>query len=156
MEIRYIFMGLLVMVMSACNQNEDVVNLENSVEVEILTKDKFGLKSSDFVQGDDIEIVSTIRNISAVPIELNFSSSKQYDLILKNENKELVWRQSSGMSFAQAQTSYEILAGEEKVFSYTWDQTISDTGDKLPIGNYVLETDDIGINTVASQVITIQ
>ncbi|MEJ2611176.1 MAG: BsuPI-related putative proteinase inhibitor [Candidatus Thiodiazotropha sp.] len=157
---KYITLLLLVFSISGCNNdssksNEDNFEVNNDFEVNLETKDKFDQLLTSFAQGENITIILHIKNISSTTKNLNFNSSKQYDFVVKNSENELFWRWSSGQLFTDVLTSYDLAPNEERIITYTWNQMTSDTGTMLPVGSYVLETDDIGIDVVATQKLTI-
>ena len=138
----------MLLILDGCNNNN---NTAANFDVSIKTLDKFNQVSTSFVQGEKVNIVLSIKNISAVKQTLSFSSSKQYDFVIKDNKDSEVCRWSTGLAFAAAFTSYDIASGETKNFSYQWDQTISGNGTLIPIGKYTLEAEDIGINVIPKQ-----
>jgi hypothetical protein len=140
----------MLLILGGCN-HENNTNSTSEVDVTIKTLDKFGQVSTSFVQGDEINIVLSIKNISPDRQTLSFPSSKQYDFVIKDNSGAEVWRWSNGKVFAAVISSYDIASGETKTFSYQWDQTISGNNALIPIGNYILEADDIGVSVSAKQ-----
>lgn len=138
----------MLLILDGCNSEN---NNPADFDVTIKTLDKFGQVSTSFVQGEQITMVLTIKNISPEKRTLNFTSSKQYDFVIKDNKDSEVWRWSNGLAFTQAFTSYDIASGETKDFSYQWDQIISGNDTLIPIGNYILEAEDIGINVIPKQ-----
>ena len=138
--------------MSGCH---DANNADTSGDFDITlrTLDKFGQDATSFVQGENITIVLSIKNVSAETKTLNFSSGKQYDLIVKDANGAIVWRWSMGKLFIASFTSYDIAPNNAHTVSITWDQITPDG--VLPIGTYTLEAVDIGINTIPRQIFNI-
>ena len=127
-------------------------NLENDTsaagdfDASIKTTDKFGHDTTSFVQGDEIHIILTIRNISAEKKTMSFPTGKQYDFVIKDGNGNEVWRWSRGMAFIQSFTSYDIVPGDTRTIIYKWNQMISGDGAMIPVGSYTLEADTIGIS----------
>ncbi|HEY0635294.1 MAG TPA: BsuPI-related putative proteinase inhibitor, partial [Gammaproteobacteria bacterium] len=124
-------------------------------QVTLKTTDELGQASTSFGQGEPINIVLTIKNISAVHKTLSFNDGKLYDFALQNESGVEVWRWSNGYGFTQALTSYTIAPGETVTFTGQWDQRLSESGPLLAPGNYTLQADDIGINVTPQQALII-
>jgi len=151
MLIKKVIIIFMIITLGGCFHD----NNSNYFEVKLVTKDQFGQVSTSFVQGEDIQIVLSIKNISSQIRSLKFSSGKQYDFIIKNIDGEPVWRWSSGMSFTEAESSYNLAPDEVRIITHSWNQILSDTEMVIPVGNYTIESDDIGINVVSKQELTI-
>jgi hypothetical protein len=143
-------------VLGGCIQeNGDSNNNAKDFVVTIKTIDKHDQDSKSFVQGEEINIILSIKNISSETKSLNFSSGKQYDFVIKDGAGTEVWRWSNGMAFIQSLTSYNLSSGETRTITYKWNQMISDYGTMIPIGSYVLEGHDIGIDIIPKQDLSI-
>jgi len=130
-------------IISGCN---DANNADTSSDynVTIRTLDKFGQDATSFVQGEDITIVLSIKNVSTEKKTLTFPSGKQFDFIIKDVNHDIVWDWAIGKLFTRGFTSYDIAPNDTHTVTITFNQV-------LPIGNYTLEAVDIGINTIPKQ-----
>ena len=140
----------VLLILIGCNTADNARPAGDFV-VSIKSFDKFDHESISFVQGEEVKMVLSIKNVSPDTKTLSFSSSKQYDFVIKEKNGAEVWRWSDGKLFTAAFSSYGIAPGETKTFSYKWDQTISDKGELIPIGSYTLAADDIGIDVIPTQ-----
>ncbi len=124
-------------------------------QVTLLTKDLNEQTSTTFVQGDPINLVLSITNISAATQTLSFPSAQQYDFVLKNGSGDEVWRWSNSYAFAGALSSYELAPGETRIITEQWDQVVAEDGTLLATGSYLLEADSIGIEVTPQQIVTI-
>lgn len=147
---KFLAAAFVLLILGGCN-NENNTNSTSEFDVTIKTLDKLGQVSTSFVQGDEINMVLSIKNISPDGKTLSFPSSKQYDFVIKDRNDAEVWRWSDGKFFSAVFSSYDIASGETKIFSYQWDQTISGNGVLIPIGRYILEAEDIGVSVNPKQ-----
>ncbi len=78
----------------------------------------------------------TLRNTSADPIELTFPSGQRFDLTLRNEKGEIVYRWSDGKAFTLALGSLEVGPGEKNFVVVI---QLASGGRNLPPGRYVAE-----------------
>jgi hypothetical protein len=76
----------------------------------------------------------TLTNRGEETIELPFSSGQQFEIIVKNEEDEEVYRYSEGRMFTQALTFIELKAGENLSWSDEWDKKLAITW--IPNGEY--------------------
>lgn len=133
----------------------DLTSTNSNFEVTLIITNQFSQPSSTFTQGETINISLALKNISSTTQTLNFSSSQQYDFVIKDVNGVEIWRWSDGMVFIAATTSYSLSPGESQVFSYSWDQNIPSTGTVIPVGTYLLEAQQIGIDVTPQQTLSI-
>ncbi|MEJ2552427.1 MAG: BsuPI-related putative proteinase inhibitor [Gammaproteobacteria bacterium] len=138
----------MLSIIVGCHDASDADTSSDFV-VTLRTLDKFGQDATSFVQGENITIVLSIKNVSAETKTLNFGSGEQYDFIAKDANDTIVWRWSMGKLFIAAFTSYDIAPSDTHTVTTTWDQ-MTPAG-VLPVGNYTLEAVDIGISTIPKQ-----
>ena len=141
------FLAVLFMLFIVGGYNlENDTSAASDFDASIKTTDKFGHDTTSFVQGDEINIILTIKNISAENKTISFPTGKQYDFVIKDGNGNEVWRWSSGMAFIHSFTSYDIAPSDTQTIIYKWNQMISSDGAKIPVGSYTLEADNIGIS----------
>jgi hypothetical protein len=76
----------------------------------------------------------TLTNRGEETIELPFSSGQQFEIIVKNEEDEEVYRYSEGRMFTQALSFIELKAGENLSWSDEWDKKLDNTW--VPNGEY--------------------
>ncbi len=150
---KWIVAAFVLLTLVGCNIETGSNN--SDFEVTIKTTDKFSQESTTFTQGEEITFTLTIRNISSEIQTLHFTSGQQYDFVVKNTEGTEIWRWSNGMAFTQALTSYRLVPGQSQIFTYTWDQVISSDGTIIPVGNYVLEAQKIGIDITPRQALAI-
>ena len=89
---------------------------------------------ASYDRGEQVELTLTVTNAGKEPAALSFRSAKQYDFIIKEDEKEL-WRWSQGRMFAQALTTLTLQARESKSFPVVWPQTSRD-GSQIRPGSY--------------------
>lgn len=89
--------------------------------------------------GKPVVFILEVRNVSGAPIELRFSSGKQYDvLVYKQGEWGERWQWSKGKSFTMAFSSIRLTTGEVRRFRVEWDQR-DDKGKQVPPGYYRVE-----------------
>jgi hypothetical protein len=70
---------------------------------------------------EPVALTLTVANPGRSPVTLQFPSSQQYDFEVRRAG-QVVWRWSAGRMFAQALTSLTLGAGEQRVFTQSWNQ----------------------------------
>lgn len=89
--------------------------------------------------GKPVVFILEVRNVSGAPIELRFSSGKQYEvLVYKQGEWGERWQWSKGKSFTMAFSSIRLNFGEVKRFRVEWNQKDND-GRQVPPGDYRVE-----------------
>ncbi|MCD5324716.1 MULTISPECIES: BsuPI-related putative proteinase inhibitor [Pontibacillus] len=78
-----------------------------------------------------------LKNGNDKAINLDFSSGQQYEILVKNENGEEVYRYSKGKSFTEAMVNEEIKPGKELAFKSEWNYKVD--GKRVQPGNYTAE-----------------
>ena len=86
-----------------------------------------------YTQGEPIDWRCGIFNDTDQPLELTFTSSQFYDLILR-QGSTVIARWSTGKSFADVMSSVTIMPGETKEYSGSWQVPVD-----LEEGTYSLE-----------------
>lgn len=61
-----------------------------------------------------------VTNVSAEPVELEFTSGQRYDFQVTTESGEILWTWSADKSFMQALGTETLGAGESLTFSEAW------------------------------------
>lgn len=86
-----------------------------------------------------VVFILEVRNVSGAPVELRFSSGKQYDvLVYKQGEWSERWQWSRGKSFTMAYSSIRLNFGEVKRFRVEWNQKDNE-GRQVPPGDYRVE-----------------
>ena len=93
---------------------------------------------SIYDQAEAVMITFKIKNEGNGTVTLNFDSGQQSEIIIKDKDKNIVWRLSNNRTYIQAQTTITINAGDTKTFIEQWDQT-DDNGSPVPLGSYLIE-----------------
>ncbi|MCS6950356.1 MAG: BsuPI-related putative proteinase inhibitor [bacterium] len=89
--------------------------------------------------GKPVVFILEMRNGGATPIELRFSSGKQYDvLVYKQGEWSERWQWSKGKMFSLAVISLRLRAGEVRRFRVEWNQKDNE-GRQVPPGDYRVE-----------------
>ncbi len=79
----------------------------------------------------------TLRNTHLPPFPIRFASGQQFDLVLRNEKGEIVYRWSDGKAFTQALMTIELGHGEK---NFVVETPLTDrAGAPLPPGHYQAE-----------------
>lgn len=96
--------------------------------------------------GKPVVFILEVRNVSGAPIELRFSSGKQYDvLIYKQGEWGERWQWSRGKSFTMAFSSVRLNFGEVRRFRVEWDQKDNE-GRQVPPGDYRVDAVLLPVN----------
>jgi hypothetical protein len=80
----------------------------------------------------------SLRNTLAAPVILEFPSGQDFDLALKNEKGEVVWRWSADKGFIALFRRVEFGPGER---NWTAKIPLTQEGKPLPAGKYVVEAE---------------
>lgn len=92
--------------------------------------------------GESVRLTYTVTNPGALPVALDFSSGRQYDMEVRRRPEPnaryaagalTVWQLSRGRSYTMALTRITLAPGERKLFTETWG-----VPGKLPAGIYDL------------------
>lgn len=87
--------------------------LIKDLEVQVLLEDRF------FHNGDRADFHILLKNVSGRKQVLHFNSGQRFDLIIKNQAGEIVYRWSRGKMFIQAVSKVVLEPGESMLFSGT-------------------------------------
>ena len=86
------------------------------------------------ISKDPIEFILLVKNKISEPVQICFSSTKKFDFIVSQANRE-VWRFSSGKMYAQVIIEETIIPGKSLRFTHMWDGRLT-SGEKLVAGEY--------------------
>lgn len=106
----------------AQGEKNPAVHLETNVELKQLE--------------DHIVFDLTLTNVGSEDVELLFSSGQQYEITVKDENNQDVYRYSEGKMYTQALETKVIKTGEKINWNVEWDQ--KEEGQFLPNGEYTV------------------
>jgi hypothetical protein len=87
--------------------------------------------------GQGCEFALVIKNSGQDKVALEFSTSQEYDIVIKAGNAT-VWRWSDGMMFLQVISTKELAPGESLAYTVNWDGKDQD-GKTLGAGTYRVE-----------------
>jgi len=103
---------------------------------------------------EPVQITFTVTNSDKDKADISFSSSQQFDVIVKDSSQAKVWQLSSGMRYAMSATNCKLAAGESKEYQAKWDKS-----PLIPAGSYTIEAfltpTDKNYGQTASTTITI-
>lgn len=78
------------------------------------------------VTATDVTLAFTVKNISTVPVRIEFNGAQQYDFIVRSAaTNAVVWQWSAQMGFARPLTSRTLAAGETALYTEHWPPTAS-------------------------------
>ncbi|MGP7817952.1 BsuPI-related putative proteinase inhibitor [Niallia sp. 01092] len=86
---------------------------------------------------DEVEMQVKVSNLSDQPKKLRFASSQKYEIVIKSENGEEVFRYSLHKDFLQAIQNKTINPHETYVWKEIWDYKCE--GEKVEPGDYSIE-----------------
>lgn len=102
----------------------------------LVLRDASGNVSNSFLMGQAIRFDLAIENQSALSATLQFADAQIYDFyVLDAGTRNVRWRWSSGMDFAQMATQLTFPGYSSKAYSVTWNGVLAN-GTQLPAGNY--------------------
>jgi hypothetical protein len=97
---------------------------------------------------EPLVMVLTVTNVKGEDLTLTFPTAQRYDFIVR-KGKQVVWRWSEGMMFAQVIGRETLRAGEFVSYEITWDQSgLEDM--KPPLGAYSVQ----GILKTAQEIVS--
>lgn len=151
---------VLCVMLSACiNEINEEGDLQNKSgddwEVELHIEDKFGQSVDAFSQGEAVHMQLSLKNNAASERTLNFSSSQQYDLEVRDAEGEQVWRWSDDRAFLQMLTELSLAPNQTHKVEEVWDQS-SSSGAAVPPGRYTVKGYFLGVDEKPAETLTIR
>src|SRR5262249_42876884 len=99
-------------------------------------RDTSGNVANSFLMGQSIRFDLAIENQGGLPTTLQFADAQIYDFyVLDAGTRQVRWRWSDGMSFAQMATQLTFPAYSSKAYSIVWNGVLAN-GTQLPAGSY--------------------
>lgn len=143
---------IALLLLSGCNNDVD-----NGLITSVNMRDKFNQTVNTFNQAEDINMTLSIKNDSTSEKTLSFTSTKQYDFVIRDGASNIVWQWSTGLTFTPTTNTIILGPTDIQTITYTWDQNIDATPTPIPLGTYTLEAYFVGYETQAAQTsLTIQ
>ncbi|MEW5802806.1 MAG: beta-propeller domain-containing protein [bacterium] len=87
---------------------------------------------------EPVKITFTVANSDKNAVDIVFSSSQQYDIVIKDSSKAMVWQWSNEKRFAQSFTNRTLEVGKSYSYHTDWDQT-DNHHTPVPAGTYTIE-----------------
>jgi len=100
-------------------------------------------------RGEVISITLSKTNITDDEITLRYRTSQIVEITAANAAGRVVWRYSTGRSFAQASRIITIFPGGTQVIENTWNQR-NNEGRQVPPGTYTVTATNLGTNVSLS------
>ncbi|WP_227936783.1 BsuPI-related putative proteinase inhibitor [Alkalihalobacillus deserti] len=122
----------LLLVLSACGTGVNAP-LETKEGVEKMSDSNWLFDVKTEQSDGELVVTLSVTNNQAQASSIDFSSGQKYELILKNEDGESVYRYSEGMMFTMALVHETFEPSETKVF----EERIS--LDNISAGSYILD-----------------
>jgi hypothetical protein len=82
----------------------------------------------------------TYTNTSIEAISTYFPSGQKYDILIKDKDKNDIWRWSYGKMFIMSIQPFSLAPGKSVSFNYSWHQKDND-GKPVPAGKYYIAGD---------------
>ncbi len=101
-------------------------------------QDSEGNVTSSFQRGESIQMILTVRNRRDTTETIEFTDSRQSDFLVVRENSSgIVWQLSEESAApSPGPTTLELGPGETETITISWDQTESDSGERVRVGTY--------------------
>jgi Intracellular proteinase inhibitor len=101
-------------------------------------QDSEGNVTNSFQRGESIQMILTVRNRRDTTETVEFTDSRQSDFLVVRENSSgIVWQLSEESAApSPGQTVLELGPGETETITISWDQTESDSGERVRVGTY--------------------
>ncbi|MGA1824566.1 MAG: beta-propeller domain-containing protein [bacterium] len=93
---------------------------------------------SSYAEEEPVKITFTVTNKMTTPQTLNFSSGKQFDIVIRNNLLKVIWQLSSHQYYTMALTTLTLAPFETKSFQAQWEQE-DNNGVVVPPGDYGIE-----------------
>jgi hypothetical protein len=81
---------------------------------------QFSADKSDYQRHEQVQLTLQVKNTSALPLTISFSSGKQYDFAARDANGATIWAWSHGKSFNPNPSQRVLSPGETWTIQETW------------------------------------
>jgi len=109
---------------------KDKVNLEQILQQLEMTADVQA-------DADKVDFNFKLKNTGEEVVDLNFPSGQQYEIVVKNDQDEEVYRYSKGKAFTQAIVDKEVKPGEDLSWNTSWNY--KQDGERVEAGTYEVD-----------------
>ena len=127
----------------------EAVCTEGESQRGLLSTLEFGGDDGLFEPGEDVEMTLTLINCDEVEEDLFYTTTQRYVFIIElvPEDSDVgaeVWRSSDGKVYAETAGELIMQPNETVVYTETWDQTDSVTGEQVEEGRYKISAFSVG------------
>ncbi|GIQ67647.1 hypothetical protein DUZ99_11280 [Xylanibacillus composti] len=92
------------------------------------------------LQNGKVEMVFSLKNISGEALRISHGSGQQFDISVRNEHDEEVYRWSYGKAFTQALIERGLRPGEQLTYHEAW-PLVDNDGNRVPAGQYTVKVE---------------
>lgn len=91
----------------------------------------------EYKTGELVKMMVTYTNTSTESISTYYPSGQKYDILIKDKNKNDIWRWSYGKMFIMSVQPIRLGPGKSVSFNYSWHQKDNE-GNPVPPGKYYI------------------
>ncbi|WP_062047985.1 BsuPI-related putative proteinase inhibitor [Bacillus sp. JCM 19034] len=118
MKKGYIWVGMLILlVLVACGQGGNTPTSGSEGEEEMEQIKEWSYEVETVQKDNELHVTMTVSNHLEKASEIEFSSGQQYELIIRDESDEVLYRYSEGKMFTMAIMIEQLSPGESLTFS---------------------------------------
>ncbi len=134
-----LFMTLSLLVLTACGSGDETSGTVSEPAEQKHVEEEVKLKTTLDVEQQENQLIFTLRlyNESLRDLTLPFGSGQQFEIVVKDEQGEEVYRYSADKMFTMALQMIELKAGDKMEWLETWDLSSHD----VPEGTYTVEAE---------------
>lgn len=123
----------------SCGDSDDVLSPSKATfRSELAVRDAAGEDRTVFAPGEIVDLVLTVRNVSAAPVILEFPDAFDHDFVISTDPGPIMWMWSSDRAFIQVRTEMPFESGEVREFPARWNQ-VADDGKPAARGKYAVD-----------------
>ncbi|UOE93221.1 BsuPI-related putative proteinase inhibitor [Alkalihalobacillus sp. LMS39] len=123
---KWVFWFLVVFMVAGCGTNESVNGGETNVEEQMWQMLALSLEVEE--KESALSFSFQVTNKGEEDVSILFPSGQQFEITVKNENQDVVYRYSDGKMFTMALITSELAPSEMISFGDTWNYKMLETG----------------------------